>query len=126
MPKYKKMTGQRSENVALLGVYLPKNFINAVKSHSRRLGLSFTQYAFLSFFRSLFDGLYENDKAWGGQVLLTTESGELVDKVCSESGIKRGALVNYLVRKALEGKDKRMDLDSLIDEITRDGMEDAV
>ena len=117
---------KRRQSVCQIQAYLPKTFVDSVKEHTKRLRISFTQYLFLSLYRSLFEGLHETDRSRSGDVLLNEEVRKVLDGVSDKTGIRRNSLVNYLLKKALEGKDKRMDLDSLIDEMTREGIEDGV
>src|SRR5574337_1765748 len=87
----------------LINVRLPKSFVIATKEYADRLGLKYVDFVWLSLFRSIFEGLYESEVNWSGDVLLSRENMRTVDKACNKLGIKRAVFVNYVLKKAFEG-----------------------
>lgn len=115
-----RVAGRSNDDRKLINIRLPKTFIAATKEYAGRLGMKYCDFVWLSLFRSLFEGLYESEANWTGDVLLSKENMKVVDSACNKLGIKRAVFVNYVLRKAFEGLDKEHKLDDLLDKILED------
>ncbi len=116
----KDLSGKCNDNRKLINVRLPKTFIIATKEYAERLGMKYVDFVWMSLFRSLYEGLYESEHNWSGDVLLSKDNMAVVDSACHKLGIKRGVFVNYILKKSFEGLERPGKLDDLVDRILED------